>query len=92
MTQAILSHIERRPGLSFHASLMVGAMLAVLAVVVYASLATTVGALRTGIILQGMEVILLTLAAGFIASALHAVGTASEPKAGAARARNTSAA
>ena len=71
MTQAILNHIERRPGLSFHASLGIGAMIAILAVVAFAGLSATAAAVRAHIVLQGAEVILLTLAAGAIASALH---------------------
>ena len=81
MTQMILNQIERRPALSFHASLMLGAMLATLAVVAYAGTAT--GMMRAHIVLQGFEVILLTLGAGFIASALHAVslsGDVSRPR------------
>ncbi len=72
MTQAILSHIERRPGLSFNASLVIGAMIATLAVVAFAGLSSPVSAVRAHIVLQGAQVVLLTLAAGAIASALHA--------------------
>ncbi len=76
MTQAILSHIERRPGLSFHASLAIGAMIAVLFVVTFAGLSASAAAVRAHIVLQGAEVILLTLAAGAIASAVHAISLA----------------
>jgi len=75
MTQMILNQIERRAGLSFHANLMIGAMLAVLGVVAYAGTAAS-ALLRTHIVLQGCEIVLMTLAAGIIANALHALSLA----------------
>jgi len=75
MTQMILNQIERRAGLSFNANLVLGAMLAVLCVVAYAGTAGN-AALRTHIVLQGCEIVLMTLAAGFIANVLHSLSLA----------------
>jgi hypothetical protein len=50
-------------------------MVATLLVVAYAAAASELGAVRAHIVLQGAEIILLTVAAGVIAGALHLVGT-----------------
>jgi len=53
-------------------------MFATLLVVTYAYLASPESAVRVQIVLQGAEVILLTLAAGIVAGTLHAISVASE--------------
>jgi hypothetical protein len=69
---------SHHPVPAFQALLAVGAMLATLAVVTYACLLSNDSATRVHVILQGGEVILLTWAAGMVASALHLIGVAGE--------------
>jgi len=83
LLQTMFSPFLTRAGLSYNLSLAIGAMLATLAVVVYADSASTLSAERVHIILQGAQMILLTTAAGIIAGVLHVLSTAGD---GAARA------
>jgi hypothetical protein len=76
--QTVFSPFQTRPGLSYHLSLAIGAMLAALLVVAYAAGASDVSAVRTHIVLQGAEIILLTVASGVIAGALHLLSTAGD--------------
>jgi hypothetical protein len=76
--QNVFSPFRHRVGLSFPAALAIGAMLAVLLVVAYAAFASPASAVRAQIVLQGAEIILLTLCAGIIAGAVHGIGTYSE--------------
>jgi len=78
LLQTLYSSFQTRAGISYNLSLAIGAMLATLAVVVYADSAATLSADRVHIILQGAQMILLTVAAGIIAGAFHAVSTAGE--------------
>jgi hypothetical protein len=79
MSQQIVSSLNQsRRALSFPGILAAGTMIATLLVVAYAYFASAEGAVRAHIVLQGAEVILLTLVAGFIAGAVHAIGVASE--------------
>ena len=61
----------QQPVPAFQSLLAIGAMLATLAVVCYASVHSDDSAVRVAIVLQGAKVILLTWIAGFIASAVH---------------------
>lgn len=70
---------------AFLAMLSAGAMLATFAVVTYACTQSGASAVRAHVILQGFEVILLTWAAGFLASALHRVFGFSEAMHGAVK-------
>ena len=63
---------------AFQSLLAVGAMLSALVVVAYACLQSDDSVVRVRLILQGAEVILLTWAAGIVASAVHLVSVASE--------------
>ncbi len=76
--QTLFSPFRHRVGLSFPASLGIGAMLAVLLVVAYAALASPSSAERAHIVLQGLEIVLLTLCSGIIAGGVHWIGTYSE--------------
>jgi hypothetical protein len=60
------------PTPAFEESIMLGAMLATLIVAALGYLLSDDSAVRAQFVLAGLEVILLTLVAGFIASALHA--------------------
>jgi hypothetical protein len=92
--QTLFSPFRHRVGLSFPASLGIGAMLAVLLVVAYAAFASPESAERAQIVLQGAEIILLTLCSGIIAGTVHWIGTYREELVHAARprSRNTAAA
>jgi len=79
--QNVLAPCQSRAGLSYNLSMAMGAMLATLAVVVYADCASTLAAERVHVILEGMQIILLTVAAGVIAGGLHVLSTAGEPAA-----------
>ena len=87
-------HLHARPASSFPVNPAVGAMFASLLVVAYAAEASPDGAVRARMILQGIEIILLTLSAGFIAGAVSAIGTAitADASAAFARVRGTAAA
>jgi len=76
--QTLFSPFTARPALSYHLSLAIGAMLAILLVVAYAASVSPLAAVRAHMILQGAQIILLTLASGVIAGVLHMVGTAGE--------------
>lgn len=76
--QTLFSSFRTRAGLSYNLALAIGAMLATLAVVVYADLATTIATERVHIILQGAQMILLTVASGLIAGAVHVFATAGD--------------
>lgn len=76
--QTLLSPFHSRAGISYNLGLAIGAMLATLAVVAYADLASSLPTDRVHIILQGAQMILLTVSAGVIAGALHVLGTAGE--------------
>ena len=76
--QNVSSFHQSHRALSFPWILAAGTMIATLLVVAYAYLASAEGTVRVHIVLQGAEVILLTLVAGIIAGAVHALGVASE--------------
>lgn len=76
--QTLFSPFHTRAGLSYNLALAIGAMLATLAVVTYADLATAIATERVHIILQGAQMILLTVSSGIIAGALHVLATAGE--------------
>ena len=63
---------------AFQSLLAIGAMLATFAVVTYACLHTDDSTLRVALLLKGAEAILVTWAAGILASALHLQATAGE--------------
>src|SRR5450631_458863 len=83
-TEAHMTHNTQSPSLPatlharpvFQELLAVGAMLATLTVVALACLLSDDSAVRARVALQGEELVLLTWAAGFVASALHALITA----------------
>jgi hypothetical protein len=74
--QTVFSPFQARPGLSYHLSLAIGAMFASLLVVAYAAGASDEGAVRAHIVLQGAQMIALTVASGVIAGLVHLVSTA----------------
>ena len=76
--QTLFSPFHSRAGVSYNLALAIGAMLATLAVVAYADLATTIATERVHVILQGAQMILLTVSSGLIAGALHVLATAGE--------------
>jgi len=78
--QNVSLQTEPRAALSFAGILAWGGMLATLLVVTYACLLSPEGAVRVRMILQGAEVILLTLAAGAIAGTLHFLAHANETR------------
>jgi len=92
LLQNVLSPLQTRAGLSYNLSLAIGTMLAALAVVVYADFASTLAGERVHIILQGAQMILLTVASGIIAGVLHALSTAGESAAAALAPRRAAAA
>jgi hypothetical protein len=71
-------HRANQPGHSFPVNLAIGAMLASLLIVAYAALASAESAERAQVILQGAQIILLTLSAGVIATVVHGLGLAAE--------------
>jgi len=77
---AVLSFTPRRPALSFAAILAWGAMIATLSVLAYACLLSAEAPVRVHMILQGAEVIVLTLGAGLLAGLLHAAGLGLEKR------------
>lgn len=78
--QADFFSTERRPALSFAGILAWGAMIATLCVLVYACLLSPEALVRVRVILQGAQVIVLTLAAGVLAGALHSASLAAEQR------------
>jgi hypothetical protein len=78
LLQNVFASFQTRAGISYNLSLAIGAMLATLATVAYADLASTLATERVQIILQGAQIIGLTVAAGVIAGALHVLSTAGE--------------
>ena len=71
----VLAH---HPVPNFSGLLAIGAMLATLAVVAYACLQSDDSSLRVRLILQGADVVLLTWAAGLVASALQWISLAGD--------------
>lgn len=67
-----------QPVPAFQSLLAIGAMLSTLAVISYACLSSDDSALRARIILEGLQVTLLTWAAGALASIVHLAGVAAE--------------
>lgn len=61
---------------SFESLLAIGAMLATLVLVAYDCIQSDDSAVRVRLIMQDAEVILVTCAAGFIASAVHRISVA----------------
>ena len=78
--QNISLQTRSRAALSFPGILACGAMLATLVVIGYACLYSPEGAVRVRMILQGAEVILITLSAGTLAGVLHATALALEAR------------
>jgi len=83
-TQAI-STSAQQPVPAFLSMLAIGAMLATLAVVAYACLHSDDAAVRVALLLKGAEAILVTWAAGILASVLNAKAIAGESAAQALR-------
>ena len=74
------SQTPRRPTLSFPGILAWGAMIATLLVIAYAGVLSPEASVRVHVILQGFQVIVLTLVAGLIAAAVHSLGLAAETR------------
>jgi len=64
---------SNHPAAAFQALLAIGAMLATVAVVTSACLLSDDSSVRARIVVQGLEIVVLTWVAGFITSALDAI-------------------
>lgn len=78
LLQNVFSAFQTRAGLSYNLGMAVGAMLATMAVVAYADFASEFAVERVHIILEGAQIILLTVAAGVMAGTLHLLSTLGE--------------
>lgn len=78
LLQNVFSAFHTRAGLSYNLGMAIGAMLATLAVVAYADFASAFAVERVHIILEGVQITLLTVAAGVIAGTLHMLSTVDE--------------
>jgi len=78
--QYLSSPTHSGAALTFPGILGWGAMLAAMLVIAYAGLLSPEAAVRVRMILQGAEVILITLAAGTLAGVLHSLALAGEAR------------
>jgi len=73
VTNASLLSVRESAAPSFQSLMAIGAMLATAAVVAFACLLSDDSPVRARFVLAGLEVVLLTWVAGFVASLVHAV-------------------